>query len=57
MRDNGKITITVAEYKQFLRNDILLDEITVRAKSEEYIAAKYLRAILGIPEKKEDEDE
>ena len=56
MKDNSKITITVEEYKQFLRNDILLDEITARAKHERYFGKSEVLAILGMPEKEDEDD-
>lgn len=55
MRDTGKITITFAEYKKLLRDEVLLDELTNMAKSEKYFSGSDIRIILGIPEKEEDE--
>ena len=55
MRDTGKITITVAEYKKFLRDEVLLDEITNRAKNEKYFSGSAIKSMLGIPEKEDEE--
>ena len=55
MRDNGKITITFAEYQRLLRADIQLDLITNRAKKERYFNSEDICAMLGI--EKEDEDD
>ena len=54
MRDTGKITITVAEYKKFLRDEVMLDTITNIAKTSNYIT-KEVKAMLGIPEKEDEE--
>lgn len=55
MRDTGKITITVAEYKRLLAADITLDMMTNRAKTEKYFGKDDIRAMLGIPEKEDEE--
>lgn len=55
MRDTGKITITIAEYKKFLRDEVLLDEITNRAKNEKYFSGSDIKIMLGIPEKEDEE--
>lgn len=54
MKDNSKITITIAEYKKFLRDEVMLDTITNMAKTSNYIT-KEVKAILGIPEKEDEE--
>lgn len=56
MKNNGTITLPIAEYKQLLRDQIILDEITFRAKTAKYFSASDIREMLGIPEK-EDADE
>lgn len=50
MRDTGKITITMAEYKRLVQADIQLDIITNIAKSSKYFNGTDLKAMLGIPE-------
>lgn len=55
MKDNSKITITFAEYQRLLRADIQLDLITNRAKSEKYFNGSEVKAMLGIPEKEDEE--
>ena len=55
MKDTGKITITIAEYKRLLQADIMLDIMTNRAKSEKYFNGSEVKAMLGIPEKEDEE--
>ena len=55
MKDNSKITITVAEYKRLLQADIMLDIMTNRAKSEKYFNGSEVKAMLGISEKEDEE--
>jgi len=55
MKDNSKITITIAEYKRLLQADIMLDIMTNRAKSEKYFNGSEVKAMLGIPEKEDEE--
>ena len=55
MKNNGMITITMSEYTRLLRADITLDILTNRAKTERYFSGSEVRAVLGIPEKEEDE--
>ena len=55
MRDTGKITITMAEDKRLLAADITLDMMTNRAKSEKYFNGSEVKAMLGIPEKEDEE--
>ncbi len=55
MRDTGKITITMAEYKRLIYADTLLEVITNRAKTESYFNKDDIRAMLGIIEKEDEE--
>lgn len=55
MRDTGKITITMSEYKRLLYADTLIEIITNRAKTEKYFGKDDIRAMLGIPEKEDEE--
>ena len=55
MRDTGKITITVAEFKRLVAADVTLDMMTNRAKSEKYFSGSEVKAMLGIPEKEDEE--
>lgn len=55
MKNNGTVNITMAEYVRLLRADILLDLITNRAKSEKYFSRDDIKAMLGIPEKEDEE--
>lgn len=55
MKDNSKITITVAEFKRLVAADVTLDMMTNRAKSEKYFSGSEVKAILGIPEKEDEE--
>ena len=54
MRDTGKVTITIAEYKRLLQADIMLDIMTNMEKTSNYIT-KEVKAMLGIPEKEDEE--
>ena len=53
MKDNGKITITVAEYKQLLQNQVYIDIIVNKLKADDYIGDSTLRSMFGI---KKEED-
>ena len=55
MKDNGTVNITMVEYVRLLRADILLDIITNRAKNEKYFGKDDIKAMLGIPEKEDEE--
>ena len=56
MRDNSKVTITMAEYTRLIRADILLDTMTNRAKMEKYFSHDDIKAMLGIPTKEDDDE-
>ena len=43
MKDNGKITITVAEYKQFLQNQVYIDIIVNKKPLDDYIALEIIK--------------
>ena len=55
MKNNGTVTITMAEYTRLIRADILLETMTNRAKSEKYFSRDDIKAMLGIPEKEDEE--
>lgn len=55
MRDTGEITITIAEYKRLLQADIMLVIMANRAQSEKYFSGSEVKAMLGIPEKEDEE--
>ena len=55
MRDNSKVTITMAEYTRLIRADILIETMTNRAKMEKYFNRDDIRAMLGISVEEDEE--